>query len=69
MWTSYLQQCYGELQTTKDRKITFSVDGSQVDVDFPRREISVDVESVRESIQQSLERCEMALKPVGKLNL
>jgi len=63
---AYLQQEYGEL-TVDDaaETVKFEVDGSQVIVDLPSRDVACDAEALRERVKLSLRRCETSLRPVA----
>jgi len=62
---TYLQQGFGALQLDELAQIAkFEVDGSQVTVDFPARQVECDNEAMRERVRGCLRRCESALRPL-----
>ncbi|CAD7943440.1 unnamed protein product [Amoebophrya sp. A25] len=76
VWTSYLQQSHGDhvKWDEETRSVQFEVDDAAVLVDFPNRQVEVinapdegRKKSIADDVLQSLQRCEVALKPVPKL--
>jgi len=62
---TYLQQGFGSLELDESAQIAkFEVDGSQVSVDFPARQVACDNEALRERVRTCLRRCETALRPL-----
>jgi len=63
---TYLQQGFGVLQLDEEAQIAkFEVDGSDVSVDFPSRQVECENEVLRERVRSCLRRCETALRPLA----